>query len=197
MSETLQEAVAEHWAESPHASSPEKNWESWRDEHRVTIPAAVSIIGAKSVHEIGCGAGPNLRLLLEAAPELQVSGSDIREAYIAWAQEKGLSVALKALPAEIKGYDATLSCYVMAYLDPESAFRQLRLIQTPWLILIEPESPQNQTLMRYSNITVPRWYHNWSFLMGHAGWQLQWRWPIANRDCLSSLLIAAKLIAAR
>lgn len=174
----LSTLVANHWALSESIASPERGWESWQAEHRQVIPMAVEKLGIKSLYEIGCGSGPNLRLLTSRLPWLQVAGCDIRDEYVTFAQKRGLLVDVLALPGVITGYDAVLSCYMMAYLDPEQVEGQLRAIRCPWLLLMEPSTKDSKEVLWRSNNSIPRWYHDWETLLANTGWVTEGLWPL-------------------
>jgi len=156
---------------------------------------AVACVKARSVYELGCGPGPSLRLLRETMPDLKLGGCDIRPAYVEWCLQHGLYAEVATCPQPVKPeWDATLSCYVMAYLDKELTIEQLSVIQSRSLILMEPQGHGECTanIAGLNKICAPRFYHNWRELLRVTGWEMIWRWPVSQADDLSTLVIAVR-----
>jgi len=169
-------------------------WNSWRAPHRATIPDAVSLLGASSVYEIGCGVGANLRLLRETSPGVKTRGSDINPTYVTWAKEHGLCVEARALPLLVsRDWDVTLSCYVLAFCDADTVHQTLEMLSSPALILIEPWG-DGERVQAHSG-KCPRIYHAWDDVLARAGWRMMTRWPIAPVDGLTHLTIATREVA--
>src|SRR5439155_1828386 len=128
-----------------------------------TLATAVRVTEAESLYEIGCGSGPNLRLLREALRNLTLGGCDVRQEYVDFAYAHGLNVDCHALPYEVPAeWDATLSCYAMAYLDPTEVREQLGSIKSRSLIFMEPEGFVSKqpvaTQKREGYISCPKYF---------------------------------------
>ena len=41
-------------------------------------------------------------------------------------------------------------------------------------------------------ISCPKYFHDWGTLFRDAGWNVTWRWPVAQIDNLVSLMIAQR-----
>ncbi len=166
------------------------SWDTWEKDHRLTLPLAIEEIGATAVFEIGCGPGPNFRLLRSRHPNIVIGGSDInpREIEFLKAQFDG-DFTVRPAPHEIPAsYDALLSCFTMAYMYPGAVKQQLRLTKTRWLVLIEPWG-EDQLFMGIEEDVSPMWHHDWWSMTRATGWQLRYRWPIAKVDYLTVLAI--------
>ena len=108
-----------------------------------------------------------------------------------------MAAECRTLPAEVSAeWDATLSCYAMAYLSVEEVREQLGSIKSRGLILVEPEGYVAQqpvaTEKSEGRISCPLYFHDWGTLFRDAGWNVAWRWPVAQIDNLVSLMIAQR-----
>lgn len=168
-------------------------WESWSKPHRATLPLAVECVGAKSLYEIGCGPGPNLRLLRREFPELRLGGCEVNPGHVRWAVEHLATPVERAeLPRPIGSeWDVTLSCYVLSYCPPQMALAQLDMTRSPYLILMEPWG--DSEIQQHGDSSVPRYYHAWLKLLNATGWSIVWRWPVPPIDDLQALTIAYRL----
>lgn len=182
------ERLTAWWAQDQH-HPPQRSWGSWDLPHRETLPQAVHGLYGKAVYEIGCGAGPNLRLLREKLPEVRLGGSDLNPGYVKWAREHlGLPITVQGLPQDVgPEWDITLSGYTMAYCPPDVVAQQLERIESQHLILMEPWGKGECVATGVA--AIPTWYHDWRRLTGDTGWSMEWRWPIAQRNDLNSLTI--------
>ena len=151
----------------------EEDWDSWQDPHRAMIPGAVRNLHPTSLHEIGCGAGANLRLLRAVFPDLRLSGSDVCLDAVEWMQwQLGCEGQVGALPEDVHA-EVMLSCYTMAYLDHDSVVKQVSRFTGRALILLEPHgNGEYTTIIREDgSLMVPRCYHNYSRILTDLGWR--------------------------
>ena len=137
------EKVARHYWES--AAAPQREW----------AVQAVTAFGpdVRSLLELGCQAGPNLRALRAACPELQLTGIDVNapalaagRRFIAAARLEGIELlegvvpdALAQWPAD--SVDVVLSVYCLAYVGPDRIDETLAAslqIARLGVVLIEP-----------------------------------------------------------
>lgn len=181
--------IRDWWARDVEDVNIQKQWDSWQLAHRESIPVAVAGLNVRSVYEIGCGVGANLRLLRAQCPEVYVGGSDLNPQYAEWASTQLNSpVVTREVPDEVDAsWDVTLVCYVLSYCSPEVVTQQLKAIHSRYLILMEPWG--NGVCYQPRKDACPKWNHDWNLLTEDAGWRMEWRWPIAQINDLTSLTI--------
>lgn len=157
--------------------------------HRETIPDAVHWCKSQRLHEIGCGAGPNLRLIRERCPGVLVSGTDISGSHIRWCIDHQIWADVMALPHGVpESIDTTLVCYTLSYIEPEHVELTLRNIRSKYLIFMEPWG-QGDILYDPKDNMVPRVYHPWEAFMDLTGWRLANEWPVKEEMDLKKLAI--------
>lgn len=177
----------------------EMYWEDWQAPHRSHILLALALLEPqpKTLHEVGCAGGPNLRLIQEAFPQIALSGSEmVVAAGQTVARRLEISVWPGALPRVLHDTpkaDVYLSSYTLAYLDPGDARLALermgKLAQT--MILMEPMPLPGQPEGE-SRQDLPEWRHEYAHLLPE-GWHVAWRWPIIpQKENLNTLLIAQR-----
>lgn len=170
----------------------QKAWDSWDNHHRTTLPTAVRNTGGESLYELGCGPGPNLRLLRAEFPSMPLGGCDINARLTRWATEHlGTPIECAPLPVKIgPEWEITLSCYTLAYCPRDVVVEQLASTDSQHLILMEPWG--NGEVKQKGEESVPRFYHAWHKLLPDTGWSIMWRWPIAYIDDLQVLTVASR-----
>ena len=166
------------WLEQKKApADAESMWESWQAPHRNHVLLALRCLPpVTSLYEIGCGSGPNLRLIQTVFPEItRLGGSEPCQGMAAWASEHvGCHIDQALLPDGIPtGYDVLLSCYTLAYVDEATMLETLKRAETQHLILLEP----NMGLVS-GGYGVPEFQHDYLTALNDTGWQLQFRWPV-------------------
>ena len=81
----------------------------------------------------------------------------------------------------------------------EEVREQLGSIKSKGLILVEPEGFVAQqpvaTQKTPGAISCPLYFHDWVTLFHDAGWDVVWRWPVAQIDNLVSLMVAVRASA--
>lgn len=178
-------------------------WERWQDAHRAMIPMALEVLGnVTSLYELGCGSGPNLRLLKYMSPELTLGGSEPCVGSAAWASEHlGVHIDPFQLPEAPKDrWDVFMTCYTLAYVEPKDVTEALTPLDARALILVEPMGDALgdpvglcQVTDRGVPVGVPEWHHDYPALLAESGWRLTWRWPILPRvHGLNAILIAER-----
>lgn len=153
-------------------------WESWEAPHRIMVPLALKLLQpVTSVYELGCGSGPNLRLLKELMPELPIGGSEPSPGLAGWASEHlGVHIDQTTLPGVPSDpWDVYLSCYALAYVDPEDVLTTLRGLDGRALVLMEPNGDGSLVSLGYG---IPEWHHDYLALLAESGWRMKWRWPL-------------------
>jgi hypothetical protein len=88
---------------------------------RQYILAAVDHVDSQNVFEIGCGSGPNLRLLQAQRPDITIAGMD-SDPFLAAHAEQRLGVKIHA--AKVPDFmpqacHTVLTCYSLAYVHPD------------------------------------------------------------------------------
>ena len=166
---------------------PEPMWASWQDKQRTQILTALSCIPPfRSVYELGCGAGPNLRRILHARPGVIVGGSEPNENLAAWASEHlGIPIDRDELPhAPGPSWDVALSCYTMAYADESTVRQTLENVRSRNFIILEPTAgvvpfgAPGPYIEEGEPPCVPCYVHDYLGLAELTGWRVLWRWPL-------------------
>lgn len=189
------------WVDTHQApSSAQQMWDSWQAEHREQIVAALHCLPEiESVYEIGCGSGPNLRLLKDDfCHPLRLGGSEPCEGMAAWASEHlGLTIDRLALPDVPQDpWDAVLSVYALAYLQPEAVKETLAGLRkvAKYLVLFEPNAgvlPYDQAGLYRRGQCLPEWAHDYPTYLRDTGWSMTWRWPhMPPTDGLNAIIVA-------
>lgn len=183
-------ATATAWwvqhAERQGTAWVEHYWEDWQAPHRGYILGALSLLGPiTSVYEIGCNAGPNLRLLSQHMPDVELAGQELCKEAAEWAESHlCVPVSVGTLPDCLlsepdQSVDVALSCYTLAYLDtPDAAetVAHLTRMARKAIVLLEPMpmSTLQPGPCRFDGL--PEWRHDYEGLL--PGWRLTWKWPI-------------------
>lgn len=179
-------------------------WNKWQDSHRVTAMMALRLLEpVSSVYELGCGSGPNLRLLKEYWPvPLKLGGSEPSPGLASWASEHlGVHIDQTALPeVPADDWDVVLTCYALAYVEPEDVLTALSALKARALVIAEPNgnvmgAPAGlmQIVEGGQPVGVPEWHHDYPVLLEASGWRLTWRWPLVTKvHGLNAVLIAER-----
>lgn len=193
-------SLRDFWVEQERDA--ERMWESWNHAHRKhVLNALVCLPAPGSLYELGCGSGPNLRLVRQAFPKMRLGGSEPNGGLAAHAsQALEISIERAEFPyAPGPEWDVTLSCYALAYADPSVARETLANIGTRHLILIEPcawvapYGPPNEPPGYYAGVAMPHCAHDYLAMTRDTGWTLTWRWPIyPNHQGLNMVLVAER-----
>lgn len=174
---------------------PKTMWESWKDPHRDKVLLALSCLPEfKSLYELGCGSGPNLRAIQSRRPGITLGGSEPNPGLAAWASEHlGVSIDRWALPdIPDSPWDVTLSCYAMAYVDVPTVTQVLTQVTSPHFVIIEPTAYvlPFETAGLYTGHAMPCYVHDYQGLAESQGWRTLWRWPIVpHYQGLNAVLI--------
>ena len=187
------------WWQQTHASRQDAQtmWESSDRSFRDHLVGAVRLcLPATSLYELGCGAGPNLRRLRAACPDLILGASEPCDPLAAWVEEHlSITPDRTALPEPPLGqWDLLVSCYVLSYLDDQEVTHALRALHRPRpqaLILLEPDMGAvgfEGLGYRMNDATgepfLPVWFHDYPKLLPATGWTIQWRWPFPQTGAL-------------
>lgn len=173
--------LTEYWVDTERDA--EKMWQSWEDKHRAQILTALSCIPPfKSVYEIGCGSGPNLRRIVHARPGVIVGGSEPNAGLAVWASEHlGVPIEVAEMPLlPPSTWDVTLSCYSMAYVDEDTVKQVLADVRSRNFIILEPTAGVVPFAAPgvYTGHAMPCHVHDYATLARKAGWEILWRWPL-------------------
>ena len=129
----------------------ESYWDSLHHPHRKYLIDEVSEFAPKSVLEIGCNCGPNLRLLAERFPDVDLTGIDINPMVIQkgneWFKQSGISnVKLIEGKAddlchfEDNSFDVVFVDAVLIYIGPDkikTVMEEIIRVARKGLILVE------------------------------------------------------------
>ena len=203
---TVTTATLRDWWCDTHATeaTAAQMWHSTDGRQREHALMATELVKPfTSLYEVGCGSGPNLRLLRERYPTVRLGGSEPGETMAQWAADRLQihidRVPLPELAIKHKDWDVILAMYVLAYLDEEDvilALRRMRDAAPRALILAEPTggvlgSPYG---LASRNGALPEWYHDYARLLPASGWAIQWRWLVMPPvDGLNVLTIAVPI----
>ena len=157
----------------------------------------------ESVLEVGCNAGPNLRVLARAYPRMALAGLDVNPVAIATARDGfaalGRSVRLEvgALPGALDAWpdqsvDVVYSVYCLAYLDTlgtpadvewsalHDTIHGLQRIARRAVLLLEPMHTGGMGMSHLIARTAPapaslEWSHDYAQVIGRPA---DWGWAI-------------------
>ena len=173
--------LTDFWIDSNRDA--EKMWASWEDKHRTQILTTLACIPPfRTIYELGCGAGPNLRRIVHARPGVMVGGSEPNEGLAKWASEH-LNVPIERAPLPalpISTWDVTFSCYTLAYVDQPTVERVLADCRSRNMVILEPSAgidPFGAPGL-YTGHAMPCFVQDYYTLAQEAGWNILWRWPL-------------------
>lgn len=176
----LVRAVARHYWNS--VTAPQRGW---------AIEAVALLGGAKSLLEIGCQSGPNLRALHAVWPQMQLSGLDVNagalDAGRAFMADEGIAdvdLAAGAVPDALvamasKSVDVVLSVYCLAYLGPDrildAVIESLRVARRA-VVFIEPMIARGADPIERSGADSDyvEWHYDYVSLLDRA---MDYDWP--------------------
>lgn len=166
------EETTSYWIGRSDAAWIDTYWHSVDLPHRAAILAAIRGLGRwRSLLEVGCHAGANLRLIAGEYPQAVLTGLDPNAHVIAEARRRLPAVTfghgdLRG-PERLPEHDVVLACYCLAYLPPESlpaalerllgAARQALIIAEPmWGGPLGPIPEDPHTAWRHDYVTALR-----------------------------------------
>lgn len=169
--------VANDWARRGGEEWLKGYGESWDRPHRhLLVECVAQFEPISSVLELGCHAGPNLRLLATRFPDATISGVDVNLASIEEARRSlGEFPNVIAKHADLRrelesthndAVDCIVSCFALAYIDPQAV---VEVLGNAWratskaLILMEPHPWPDQTA------DPSGWRHDYPALLERAG----------------------------
>lgn len=166
------------WTHLDRVSGPE--WcqtymQSVDQPHRQVILGCLHALPRfETVLEVGCHAGPNLRLMRTAFPEVRLAGIELSEQATACARrmflgddhviihQGNLLDWLPRLPSD--SVDVLLSCYTLAYVAPEDlpalAAEMLRVARVG-IVLAEPMGWVTRHGGRVAGLHYAEWVHDY------------------------------------
>jgi SAM-dependent methyltransferase len=182
------------WAAQRDPAWVEGYRDSWdRPYRRVLVEQISSVEPLSSVLELGCHAGPNLRLLAARFPNARVMGVDVNEAALAEARRSltgfpNVTVACGDLRGELerledRSVDCVVSCFVLAYVDPSEiggVLEQAWRVARKGLALMEPHPRSDQPAEQSG------WRHDYVALLTRADAVVSTQW-LAEGDRLGEL----------
>jgi SAM-dependent methyltransferase len=172
------------WARQGGQAWVERYWDDYRSPRRDMIVEAIreNFGTPKSVLDVGCNAGPNLRRMFEEFPACVLSGFDVNAEAIEYARSRFTQMGSKAelwigtfddelsrLPADT--FDLVISSFALAYVPPRDMPRILadcvRIAQRG-LVLAEPQ-PFDAKRPEGVLSGTPDWCHDYRRLLEEIG----------------------------
>jgi SAM-dependent methyltransferase len=193
-------ATATQYWETRHETA-EPGWAEryWRDvdaPHRdALVDAVAELYPFRSLLEVGCNAGPNLRRFAARWPDVTYHGLDPNAQALAMAYTHGVPAYLKvgAVPIALSMLpvvDVVVTCYTLAYVAPEDLPRTLAGLwakASRGMVLAEPMVVGDSVIVGDG----PEWAHDYATEITRQGWPLARfvRRPVPRADRLDSLLL--------
>lgn len=200
------EATA-HWA-TRHESRPDwarHYWESTGLPHRqIVLDVLADLPPWDSLLELGCNAGPNLRLIGQAWPLAELVGLDVNPAALEEARTQRRQGALSrvallqgTIPDDLMGWptgsvDVVLSVYALAYVAPADLTRTLfeaQRIARQALVLAEPMPTPEAPAGLIPDAGRLEWRHDYATPLTAWGHRVTVR-PVPPVDALNACLLA-------
>jgi hypothetical protein len=151
-------------------------WGTWQAPHRQWVLDCLD--GTRQLHEVGCGAGANLRLVQHHRPDIALSGTDSAYEYVRWVRSRvGAYVIQESLPDVTDGpWDTVLCSYVLAYLSPDAAHEAVKRLSdnARWLLIAEPIAEDDSIQTEARGVVAGHWYcdqwaHPWPAWLAEQG----------------------------
>lgn len=180
-------------------------WESAAAPHRAWAVAAIrQLAGVRSVLDLGCQCGPNLRALQPWMPSVRLVGLDCNAHALGFGRrwlpeaefvEGAIPEALAQWPDG--AFDVVLSTYCLAYQSPETIIDALEAclrLARVGVVLIEPMPNPDPECITVNGSPYVEWRHPYGVLLGSlvtkSGVPRTLRWePMPRYDTLSGALI--------
>lgn len=129
----------------------------------------------ESFLELGASAGPNLRLLAEAAPDARLAGIDLSPEAVELGRSLGLDLRLGSLQALLPtlprdGFDVVFSCGALVCLPPRDlrlVLAEVRRVARLALVLLEPLPDAKHEPGRLPGATF--WRHDYAAELARLG----------------------------
>lgn len=147
-----------------------KNWLAQKliESFQKKIIEILSRLDYQSLHEVGCGQGYNMELLI-SIKKADCSGSDISPEAISLAKKRNPeTVFLKAsvyhLPFEGNSFDLVVASEVLEHLEnPTKGLSEIKRITKKHCLLTVPNEP----IWRILNMLRGAYWKNWGNTPGH------------------------------
>jgi hypothetical protein len=127
-----------------------------------------------------------------------VGGFEPNVGFATWAREHldGARIDVAEFP-HVPGtdWDVALSCYALAYADPDVVRETLEKLGPRTLVLIEPTAyvQPYHTPGLYGHVAMPHYAHDYLTLLHDTGWRTLWRWPLyPHRHGLNVVTVAER-----
>jgi SAM-dependent methyltransferase len=130
----------------------------------------------KTVLEIGCQAGTNLRLLRRVFPWAQLTGVELNPSAVAWAQRKyandpQITIVQGSLtdPEPLPAFDVVFTCYALAYVAPTDVLTAIkRIVASAQVGIILAEPQRSDISQAVPGLAFPEWLHPFDALLSGA-----------------------------
>lgn len=149
----------DHWKNRP-ASDPHFDWryggDSWIEEYKTSVqhPHRQTIVELLREHpwdsllEVGCSAGPNLKVIRDSFPDKKLYGVDVNapsvEAAKAFVDAEFAVASFHKLPFEDKSVDIILADAVLMYAKPEEireVMKELSRVAKHRILIVDRVTP--------------------------------------------------------
>ena len=190
-----QAEATQSWRGRSGESWTARYWQAIGQAHRRDMLAALHAIRRPfgSLVELGCNAGPNLRLIHEAFPGVALAGADVNAEALGYglrqARDEGwgyetmtldLTRDLSLVIADQRAFDVVLCCYALAYVAPaniERVLREVKCLARRAVLLLEPTATSRPS----EPCAEHEWAHPFPDLV-RAVWPDAWSitdWPVS------------------
>lgn len=129
----------------------------------------------RTVMEVGCAVGTNLRMIREAFPWTECSGSDLNAGAIAYARAKQPTVLFRVADALAdsatwapRSIDLVISCYTLAYVAPHDVATVLRRAVRAAKVGLVLTEPVGDGPGLVNGLSFPEWRHSYLHLLTEA-----------------------------
>jgi len=138
-------------------------WNGYHNPHRrLIVEVLQQFTPVASVLEVGCHCGPNLRLLAEHYPGVELHGVDLSDSAVTQGRASLAAVGVKAkltcgfIPVALAQYaddqvEWVLSCFALAYVPPDRlawTLREMWRIASRGLLIYEPQAFTSDAAVR-------------------------------------------------
>jgi SAM-dependent methyltransferase len=165
------------WSQARTPAEWEQQWVRTDQPHRQAILQSFHLIPAfRSVTEIGCQVGTNLRLIRRAFPWVDCTGIELNPSAVDFAREKfkgdpHVTIERGSLtdPEPLPPTDIFLTCYSLAYVGPTevlTAIQRMARAAVRGLIVAEPHRPDISQVV--PGLPFPEWLHPFDALVGQS-----------------------------
>lgn len=145
-------------------------------QRKAMLDALAKVSPFKTLLELGCNSGPNLRLIRERFPDSEVTGIEMNqetvEAGKQYFRDAGLNgVTLKqgTFDQHYGRFDVALSVWSLTCSPPSEVGKVLSTIDAGSIIVVEPSCVGKSRI----HLDVPTWRHDYARLLQERGFDVE------------------------